>query len=563
MLTKIRCDAFVEDIRELAVRPGLNTILGSSEGSNAIGKSTFLWIIDFIFGGQQYSRLMPGMKQYTGSQVIYFTFKFDGEEKYFFRITDEPAKVFSCDAIGHPIEDMTLEKYNEFLRQSYKLDIPGLTFPGITSHFFRIYGGGNIQEWKPMKGRSESNTSSIDFLMRLFGYGTLLGEINRMEDDLNIKIDQLFMKKLVQPINYTDKIEENNATIKAMNERLQKLLSQSDDIDFAILGLDTKMIETVSRLQKELRQITVQYEALRSQIDTIEINLSETISEQSSEFAALVHFFPNANIKAFEDIEMFHRQLREILHDEMQDEINRLQPMVNFYMSEINRLKGKIQESGITRTISERIMSQAVSVKQRIETLQAENEQLEHEKELLEERTVKLNRLRALADRHKTAVQDIEKKINELAEIINAEVTSEKEKAPVLSMASPRDIYFSSPENISEGTAYKNLVLYDLCLAQLCPVPVIIHDSNILKRIDDAYLEQILLHYQKCGSQVFIAFDKAEATKPKAKTILEESTLLHLYDGHELFGQSWSKVPTQPERKWQATQEGDNNGGNL
>ena len=75
MLTQIRCDSFVEDIRTLILKPGLNTILGSSEGSNAIGKSTFLWIIDFIFGGQQYCKMMSGMKQYIGSQVIYFTFQ--------------------------------------------------------------------------------------------------------------------------------------------------------------------------------------------------------------------------------------------------------------------------------------------------------------------------------------------------------------------------------------------------------------------------------------------------------------------------------------------------------
>lgn len=562
MLTQIRCDAFAEDMRSLTLKPGLNTILGSSEGSNAIGKSTFLWIVDFIFGGQHYSKLMPGMKQYTGSQVIYFTFEFDGEKKYFYRTTDDPTKVFSCDAIGHPIEDMTLEKYNEFLRQSYKLDKAGLTFSSIISHFFRIYGSNNIQEWRPMKGRTDSNESSLDFLMQLFGYGMLLGEIGRMEDELNIKIGQLFIKKQVPSISYSEKIEENTATIKALQERLQKLLAQGDELNFTILGLDTRMIETVSKLQKELRQITAQYEALRSQIDTIEINLSETMSEQNSEFTALSRFFPNVNIKAFEDIETFHRELREILRDEMQDEINRLQPMVDFYMSEIERLKGKIQESGITRTISERIMSQAVSAKQRIEALQAENEQLEHDKELMEERNVKLNSLRTLADRHKEAIQAIEKQINDLLEAVNAEVTSGKEKAPTISIASAKDTFFGSQENISEGTAYKNLVLYDLCLAQLCPVPVIIHDSNILKRIDDAYLEQILLHYQKCGSQVFVAFDKAEATKPEAQKILEESTLIHLYDGHELFGQSWSKVQSQSETGQLIIQEDENNGGN-
>jgi hypothetical protein len=54
------------------------------------------------------------------------------------------------------------------------------------------------------------------------------------------------------------------------------------------------------------------------------------------------------------------------------------------------------------------------------------------------------------------------------------------------------------------------------------------------------------MHYQSCGSQVFIAFDKAESAKEGAKAILEQTTLLHLYECHELFGQSWSKKTNKP-----------------
>lgn len=65
MLVSIKCDAFADDIRELDIKPGLNTILGSSDGSNAIGKTTFLWILDYIFGGQRYTRLMQGIKEHV------------------------------------------------------------------------------------------------------------------------------------------------------------------------------------------------------------------------------------------------------------------------------------------------------------------------------------------------------------------------------------------------------------------------------------------------------------------------------------------------------------------
>ena len=157
-------------------------------------------------------------------------------------------------------------------------------------------------------------------------------------------------------------------------------------------------------------------------------------------------------------------------------------------------------------------MSQCVSAKQTIESLRSENDKLEHERDLMLERNERLNKLRALAKEHREAVDEIEHQMNEQLAMLNADVTNEKEKAPELSITD-QEVFFGRVDNTSEGTAFKNMVIYDLSLANLCSVPVIIHDSNILKRIDDAYLEGILRHYQQCGSQVFIAFDKVETMK--------------------------------------------------
>ena len=544
MLRTVKCDAFADDLRNMTIRPGLNIVQGSSQGNNAIGKSTFLWIVDFIFGGDRYAKIAQDVRKHIDRDLtVYFTFEVDEKPRYFYRKPEEPQKIFECTQDWKTIiDEMAVEQYQSFLRDAYRIDLPGLTIPGLTDHFFRIYGKGNVDERKPIKGTKDTHDTAVDFLLVLFNHGRMLAEIAYMEQTLNIKAYEDFLKNPAQAVDYAAKLEENSGAIKAMQERLDRLLrKEGGEIEFADLGMDTKTIETVAKLQKELRLITRQYESLRSQQVAVENNLSETMTERAEEFTALQHFFPQANIKAFEDIESFHRQLRQILRDEMKDEIARLQPLITFYSEEIRRLEARIQESGITRSISEKIMSQCVSARQRLEELQAERDQLFHDKELQEERAEKMAHLRELAEQHRSAITSVEETVTNLAETINAAVTAGKEKAPVLKIAS-KDLPFGTEENTSEGSAFKNLVIYDLCLANSCPIPVLIHDSNILIKIDNAYLEEILRQYQATGKQVFIVLDKLESVSPGTQAILDDTTLMHLSDGHELFGTSWSKV---------------------
>lgn len=60
MLIEIYCDKFKNGGKDGELRPsirfhkGLNAVIGDNDRSNSIGKSTFLMIIDFVFGGDDY-----------------------------------------------------------------------------------------------------------------------------------------------------------------------------------------------------------------------------------------------------------------------------------------------------------------------------------------------------------------------------------------------------------------------------------------------------------------------------------------------------------------------------
>ena len=51
MLTEIQCDKFIkygQPRGKIHFHKGLNAIIGDDNGSNSIGKSTFLMILDFV-----------------------------------------------------------------------------------------------------------------------------------------------------------------------------------------------------------------------------------------------------------------------------------------------------------------------------------------------------------------------------------------------------------------------------------------------------------------------------------------------------------------------------------
>ncbi|AOT72240.1 DUF2326 domain-containing protein [Geosporobacter ferrireducens] len=540
MLKEIKCDKFAPDHHTIYFNSGLNTVLGSTGGSNAIGKSTFLWIIDYVFGGESYCSLTGDIKKEIGSHTIYFKFEFDGQPYYFYRSTDDPKNVYQSDKEHHFIAKLSLEDYRRFLFQEYKISLPALSFSDITERFFRIYGRENTLEKYPLLVKPrEQDEKAVDFLLKLFGHYKILIAIKSMEEELGIKASQLKNRQR-QKVDI-EKIESNKKAIESLKKRLQKLMKNSEEAQLAMFGFDTQTFERVSAVQKDLNSFIRKRNRLQSELNAILSNIPDSKANTESEFNSLANFFPNANIKAFAEIEHFHVRIREILGEEMDQEINRLQPLIQEYDKEINRLNKKIEESGIAKEMSERVLSQCVNVSKSIDRLEEETSELVHQKELQDARAEAEQKLEKLLLQQSEKIGEIQDDINSRMELINRVVTEKQETAPLLYISPQKDIIFETPGNTSEGTAFKSLVVYDLSILELRPVPAIIHDSNILKRIEDVHLEHILERYQSTKRQVFIAFDKADSTTENAHRILEETAILRLSDGNELFGRSWSK----------------------
>ena len=142
----------------------------------------------------------------------------------------------------------------------------------------------------------------------------------------------------------------------------------------------------LNKLRDEVRRLTVTRDHYQSQIDAIKGVQDTEVVSLTSEFQRLQHFFPNANIAELKRVEHFHMRIREILLQEAQEQIDAIQKVINRYDSEIEILRKRIQETGLTRKMAVAAMSQCVEIQMQIERLQAENKQIEENIQKREER---------------------------------------------------------------------------------------------------------------------------------------------------------------------------------
>ena len=124
---------------------------------------------------------------------------------------------------------------------------------------------------------------------------------------------------------------------------------------------------------------------------------------------------------------------------------------------------------------------------------------------------------------------------------INDIIYGGRVNAPNLSFQDNSYTFFT-PNDTGTGIAYKGLVVFDLAVLNLTHLPILVHDSVVLKQISDEAIESILELYSTSGKQVVIALDKQDSFSPKTTKMLEENAVLKLAsDGEELFCRFWGQ----------------------
>jgi hypothetical protein len=178
VLIEIACSRFREN--PIRFGPGLNVVLGDGQGSNSIGKSTLLMLIDFAHGGGDLLVRSPEVAQNLGDHEYRFTFLFHDENYVFSRRTGRPTSVVAASVGESGPRDWNITEYTAWLKQKYGVSGDHVTFRNVVSPPTRVWKRDTLDAERPLQAfKGEGQSEAVDRLLMLFGAYDGLKELER------------------------------------------------------------------------------------------------------------------------------------------------------------------------------------------------------------------------------------------------------------------------------------------------------------------------------------------------------------------------------------------------
>ena len=560
MLVEVWCDKFISNgkVRKpIRFHAGLNAVLGDDNGSNSIGKSTFLMILDFVFGGTDYVKKCVDVQENVKEHTICFAFDFDGQNYYFSRNTVDYNKVVQCDSEYQALPDgepLSLQKYGEFLCEKYGLSAEGITWRGAIARFIRVYKRDTLDEERPLRSsKDETAADAIKGYMRLFDrYSSVEAQINQAK---KVEDEKEAFRKSIQQYHHV-RAAKNEKEKVANETRIAELERQEQELavnnNKGLLDLDSMTARRLSDLTESLINYRRQRAQIQTQLNAVRRDMTGQKRSFKKTFADLERFFPNENFYTLEEIVRFHQKLSKILEEEYAETEKNLATTYALLNNEIVRIQEQITEIKNVPNVSQAILKEFARITTELNNLKQANENYDE-----------LERLKKIAtdyaETRDAVIADellaIESTVNQQMREISLTILSDATHLPpVLRLEKLNKYTFYTPNDGGTGAQYRGLITFDLANMGVAPVPFVVHDSVLLKNIERPVFSAIIRVYydqKQKGKQVFMAYDTLDAYDKETRELVEENAVLQLSPGgNELFGWAWNK-----EEQHEAKQE--------
>lgn len=540
MLKEIFCSKFKHS--KIEFHKGLNVILGDNNGSNSIGKSTMLLIIDYVFGGDTYAK--SDVIDHIGQHEICFSFEFGEVNSYYKRKTAQSKTVFVTDAHYENEKEISLDDYKKLLLQFYNIDDENISFRNIVGLYSRIYGKDNCNEKFVLSAYSkQSFDDSISRLIKIFGKYPEIQ--NRKEAKKNSEERYKTFCAAVK----MDFIKVYS-TKKDVDEAEKTLLLEKNDclaLEHQLLTdtsvLTPVQLQTISDLKDEMARVLALKFSHRSKLGKLQVNIGKLKKKVAIDIERLQIYFPSIYINEIEKINEFHEGLVNELNKTILKQITKEKEILESIEKEEEVIRNKIDSvislNQANKVVLDKLIELRKSVdnKEKAITDYKKREGLKAEKKDAKDMFEKTQNL---------ILADIQNKLNNEISILNEKVEGKEKQVPLCALSSKSYTYLCSDDS-GTGTNFKNLVLFDLAILALTRLPFVMHDTLLLKNIEKKRMDAIMkLYSQENKKQIFISFDELADYSPTTQKIAEEYKVLTLSPGgNELFGISWSKKKTE------------------
>lgn len=546
MLKFIECEKFIEKglpRGRIEFFPGLNICLGEDNAENSIGKSTFLFAVDFCFGGNSYCS-QKGLLEEVGNHKIDFCLEFDNEPYYFSRSTENPKEIAVCDENFNITKKISDVDFKQFLLEKYNLAETGLSFRQVVTSFVRIFGK-NSSEIKNIVGVEGHNGGKKEILRNLIKLFEKYDEIKNLEEKsaaIQLEKDEVSSvakSKIVKDgkIKSLSQLKESETRLDQLNEELSQI-AESNKIQTETV--DAQRAAHAAELEKQITVLKRIRTKLLNEKSIVEVNLGSETKIQKENFDELKSFFPGVNIPHIEEIQNFHNQITKILKEEAEEELFKLEDKISENEKNLIEVTQELTELSVPLSIPKKILEQYAAVSIQKNELEEQIDFYKNSKQisnLLKETKIELD------DKKLSILKELVSKLNRKLEELSGKVNGNDSYPPRLNLDSASSCSFYASKDSGTGTAYVSMILYDLAVLELTKLPFVIHDSVLFKNLSDNRVIKVFEEYGNSRKQIFVSFDKKNSYESDdLKKTIENHIVIELYaGGGELFGRSWAK----------------------
>ena len=535
MLKSISCDIFNEQNKTIFMHSGLNTVLGTDDGANSIGKSTLLMIVDFCFGGDDYVYRCKEVIDIMGHHTIKFNFAFNEKEYYFSRSTNDPELVNICDNNYKTISSINNNDFCKMIADLYGIEKQ--TLRNAIGPFFRIYHRETLNETKPINAAfREANADAIARIFKLFGkYGNIEESQRKYLEE---KEKQTVIKR-ANDFKYVKKINENQykKNLKRIDEIKELIAALVKDINEEKVNRDD--IDRERRIELNNKRSLLLMERDLYKIENIRIDNKKSPMATEKDFDLLKKYFPNIEIEEINKIEDFHNKIYAILKGEYDDLVKQSEANIKRIDGELKKLEEEYKKLESLTNVSDSVLDEHHRLTKELDELERQNAFYKSTEDI--DKNVKDFKL-DLDKEVSTVAESVQSTINNGMKALNDEIYNGLKTCPRIKIDLLDRYYFSTPADSGTGTQQRGVAIFDLVLLANTRLPAFVHDSVMLKHIEDHTLAKLFEYYNKTKKQVFVAFDRA-STYPQSVDLLNQSKIIELGRKEKaLFGRDFNEI---------------------